>query len=101
MKWYGVVHAHIHIFLILILVGGGKRPSTRWIGGWVGPRSGLDDMNKKKFLPLPGLQLRTLGRAARSQSLYRLSYRGVRMYFNISEIDIVIEVQGLETWNIC
>jgi hypothetical protein len=40
----------------------------------VGPRAGLDDVEKKKFLTLTGLELRPLGRPARSQSLYRLRY---------------------------
>jgi hypothetical protein len=38
----------------------------------VGLRTGLDDMEKRKFLTLPGLELRPLGRPGRSQSLYRL-----------------------------
>jgi hypothetical protein len=42
----------------------------------VGPRAGLYDMEKRKFLTLPGLELRPLGRPARSQSLYRLRYPG-------------------------
>jgi hypothetical protein len=37
----------------------------------VGPRTGLDDMEKRKFLTLPGLEPRPLGRPACSQSLYR------------------------------
>jgi hypothetical protein len=40
------------------------------------PGAGLDDVEKRKFLTLPGLELRTLGRPARSQSLYRLGYPG-------------------------
>jgi hypothetical protein len=51
-------------------------PGTHWIGGWVGPRAGLDDMEKWKFLTLPGLELRPLSRRARSQSLYGLRYPG-------------------------
>jgi hypothetical protein len=43
-----------------------------WIGGWVDPRAGLDDVEKGKFLTLPGLELEPLGRPAHSQSLYRL-----------------------------
>jgi hypothetical protein len=42
----------------------------------VDPRAGLDDMEKRKFLTLPGLEFRILGHPARSQSLYRLSYPG-------------------------
>jgi hypothetical protein len=53
-----------------------KAPGTHWIGGWVGPRAGLDDLEKRKFLTLPGLELRPLSRPARSQSLYQLCYPG-------------------------
>jgi hypothetical protein len=42
----------------------------------VGPRAGLDEVEKRKFLTLPGLELLPLGRPARSQSLYRLRYPG-------------------------
>jgi hypothetical protein len=42
----------------------------------VGPRAGLDDVENRKFLTLPGLELRPLGHPARSQSLYRLRYPG-------------------------
>jgi hypothetical protein len=42
----------------------------------VGPRTGLDDVEKRKFLTLPCLELRPLCSPARSQSLYRLSYPG-------------------------
>jgi hypothetical protein len=38
-------------------------------------RAGLKVIENWKFLALPGLQLRPLGRPARSQSLYRLRYR--------------------------
>jgi hypothetical protein len=40
----------------------------------VGPRAGLDDLEKRKFLITLGLELRPLGRPALSQSLYRLRY---------------------------
>jgi hypothetical protein len=40
----------------------------------VGPRAGLDDIEKRKFLTLPGLELRPVGRPARNQSLYQLRY---------------------------
>jgi hypothetical protein len=53
-----------------------KSPRTHWIGVWVDPRAGLDDVDKRKFLTLPGLEHRTLGHPTRSQSLYRLSYSG-------------------------
>jgi hypothetical protein len=40
----------------------------------VGPRAGLDYVEKKKLLTLPGLELRPLGPPARSHSLHRLRY---------------------------
>jgi hypothetical protein len=52
---------------------GESTPGTLWIWGWVGPRAGLDDREKRKILPPPGLEPRPLGRPARSQSLSRLS----------------------------
>jgi hypothetical protein len=55
---------------------GGRAPGTDRIGGWVSVRAGLDDVEKRKFLILPGLELRHLGRPARSQSLHRLRYPG-------------------------
>jgi hypothetical protein len=55
---------------------GERAPGTHWIGGWVGPRTGLHDMGKRKFLALPGLEVQPLGRPALRQSLYRLRYPG-------------------------
>jgi hypothetical protein len=43
---------------------GKSDPGTHWIGGWVDSRTGLDDLEKRKFL-------------TRSQSLYRLRYVGI------------------------
>jgi hypothetical protein len=42
----------------------------------MGPRASLDDIDNRKFLTLSRLELRPLGRPARSQSLYRLRYPG-------------------------
>jgi hypothetical protein len=69
----------IHVFLTSALAVGewstshlgpfspGERaPGTHWLGCWVGPRAGLDDVEKRKFLILPELELRALGCPARS-----------------------------------
>jgi hypothetical protein len=85
MKAYGGVDVLIHVFLFLALVGGewsASRPGrftpgeracgTHWVGGWVGPRASLDNVERRKFLTLPGLELRPVHHLARSQSLYRL-----------------------------
>jgi hypothetical protein len=38
----------------------GRSRGTHWIGGWSDPRAGLDDVEKRKFLILPGLELQLL-----------------------------------------
>jgi hypothetical protein len=45
-----------------------RAPGTHCIGGLVDPRAGLDDMEKWKFLTLPGLELRPLGRPGLEKS---------------------------------
>jgi hypothetical protein len=35
-----------------------KSPATHWIGGWMGPRTNLDVVEKRNILPLPGIQPR-------------------------------------------
>jgi hypothetical protein len=32
-------------------------PGNHWMGGWVGPRPGLDAMEKRKAFPLMGIKL--------------------------------------------
>jgi hypothetical protein len=83
------VDVQIHIFFASALAGGEwsasrsgrftpgyRTPGTYCIGGWVDPRAGLDDVEKRKFLTLPGLKLRPLGRPACSPSLYRIRCPG-------------------------
>jgi hypothetical protein len=73
MKAYRGVDVSIHIFLTSAALPSGERtPGTHWIGGLVDPRAGLDDMEKRKFLTLRGLEFRPFGGPARSQSLSRL-----------------------------
>jgi hypothetical protein len=68
------VDVEIHIFLTSALVGGEwstsrpvrfnsreRAPGTHWMRGWVDLRAGLDDLEKRKLLILPGLELRPLG----------------------------------------
>jgi hypothetical protein len=96
MKACGGTHVQSHIFLTSALVGGewpasrpgrftsGERaPGTRWIGGWVNLRAGLDDLEKRKFLALPGLDLITLCSPVkvnrRFGGAYQLHLQGGRM----------------------
>jgi hypothetical protein len=71
----------VNIFLTSALVGGewpASRacrftpgeivPGSHWLGDWVDLRTGLDDVEKRKFLASPGLG--ALCRPAHSQSLY-------------------------------
>jgi hypothetical protein len=89
MKTYGGMDVQTPVFLTSALAGGDwsasqpdrftsekRAPGTHWIGGWVDPRAGLDEVEKRKFLTLPGLEFRLLRRPASRQSLYRLRYPG-------------------------
>jgi hypothetical protein len=93
MKTYGGMDIQINVFLTLALVGGEwltSRPGcftpvegatgTHWIGGWVGPRTGMDDVEGRKILPLGGLKL--LGSPTHNHSLFRLQYPGSVLYIS-------------------
>jgi hypothetical protein len=81
MKAYRGMDVKVHIFLTSVQARGERLTSrpcgfipgerllgTHWIGGWVNPRSGLDDVEKRKFFTQLGHELRTVSRLARSQS---------------------------------
>jgi hypothetical protein len=66
MKAYGGVDVQIHIFLTSALAGGEwsasrpgrftpweRAPGILWIGGWVDPKAGLDEVERRKFWALP------------------------------------------------
>jgi hypothetical protein len=36
---------------------GERAPGAHWLGGSVGPRAGMDAVEKRKFLTLPGLEI--------------------------------------------
>jgi hypothetical protein len=81
-----------------IFTTGERAPGTHWIGGCVNPETFRDDVEERKFLTLPGLELRFLRRPTHSQLLYRLRYPGFHLrvicfykehisessYFNVS-----------------
>jgi hypothetical protein len=113
MKAYGGVDVYIHIFLTSALVGSewsasrpghftpGKRAaSTHWIKDWVGVRAGLDrldDVEKRKFLILPGLILLPLGRPVRSQSLYRRRYPDKNIFKDVQD-NIAWLAEAVSCW---
>jgi hypothetical protein len=47
-------------------IPGESAPGTHWIRGWVDPRACLEDVKKRKFLTLQGLELRPVCRPART-----------------------------------
>jgi hypothetical protein len=57
MKAYARVDVCIHVFLTSALAGsewsasrsGRFTPGTHWIGGWVGLRIGLEDVERRKI----------------------------------------------------
>jgi hypothetical protein len=52
----------------------GKSPDNHCIGDWVGPIAGPDDVEKRKFLAIPGLNSYPSAFHSRSQSVYRLRW---------------------------
>ena len=66
-----------------------ERPGTHFTGGWVGPGAGLDG---RKISSPPGFDT---GPSARSQSLYRLSYR---VHF---EMSYILELTGYRRRGCC
>jgi hypothetical protein len=65
MKTYGGVDVYIHVFFTSALVGGERSasrpsrftPGASWVGGWVGLRTGQDDVERRNILLLLGLEL--------------------------------------------
>jgi hypothetical protein len=91
MKAYGGVGVWIHICLTSALAGdewsasrpGSFTPCTHWIGGWVNPKAGLDDLKKRTFWTLPRLELRPLGRPARIPAPTVYTAQGVYIMIHI------------------
>jgi hypothetical protein len=76
----------------------------------VDPGAGMDDVKKKNSLTAPGLELRSLGCSARSQSLYRLRNPGstnlLKMYERYPERKDTspVKMQGIfffRKWQCC
>jgi hypothetical protein len=68
-------------------------------GGWVGPRAGLDTQATGKILsPLPGIEHRSSGHPARSQTLYWLSYPAHNIIL-LPYIIIIIIIIIIITWH--
>jgi hypothetical protein len=53
-----------------------RAPCVHTIGCFLDPRTGLNDVEERKFFTLAGLEPLPFGRPDRSQSLYRLRYPG-------------------------
>jgi hypothetical protein len=66
---------------------------TYWIGGWV------DDLEKRKFLTLLGLELQPLGHPAHSLSLYQLHYPGFEVFMEVEIYTAVVWVKM--AYNLC
>jgi hypothetical protein len=104
MKTCGGVDIHVYEFLTSAIVGGEwsasrpcrftpmeRAPGTHWTGGWVGLRTSLDDMERRKILSPTGTRTPSSRPPASSHSLYRLSYLGSCLYDgNLSELLVVV-----------
>jgi hypothetical protein len=92
---------YIYVFLTSALAGGEwlalhsgritareRDPINHWIGDWVGPRTGLDDVEKRKLLTVPGLEFRPIYRLTHSQSLYRVRYANSFKVFHLKILNL-------------
>jgi hypothetical protein len=81
MTTYGGVEIQIYVILTSAVVGGewsASQPGrftpgegtlgTHWIERLVDPRAGLDNVERRKILPLEGLELRPLGSPTRKHT---------------------------------
>jgi hypothetical protein len=74
IKTYGGVDVLIHLFDVgtrwNLMISFTPPPlfpreiasGTHWLRRYVGPRTGMDDMERRKILPLQGLEVQPLGR---------------------------------------
>jgi hypothetical protein len=98
LRDHGIVGVETHVLLTSALVRrewsasrpgrfipGERDPDNHYMGGWVGPRDDLDEMEKWKFLSSPGFEIRLLGSPASSQSLYLLNYPGSVLIFDVTQ----------------
>jgi hypothetical protein len=94
MKTYGGVEVSIHVFLTLALYAcewSASRPcrfppkeivpGSPWIGGWVGQRPSLDATEKRRMLPLAGIEPRPSSPSLLPTELRRLSFSYIILYF--------------------
>jgi hypothetical protein len=66
----------------------------------VGPRAGVENVEKRNFFTLPGIELRSLGRPPLSRSLYGIRYPGsnnnlynMKVYFMSSTRNFLFLIQ--------
>jgi hypothetical protein len=99
-RWSWVVSSYPYRF-----IPGERVPGAHWIGDWVRPRAGLDDMEEWKLLTLLGLEPRPLRHPDYIQSLYRLRYPGsiisVRDRYQFLYFDITSIVAGTGNSSSC
>jgi hypothetical protein len=71
-----------------------RDPGTHWIGNWVDPIAGLNDVEKLQFLTLPELKLRSFGRPAYRYliPIYKFS-RNIFVQMNIYRVTLEIHVK--------
>jgi hypothetical protein len=66
--------------------------SIHWIGRWVGPGTGLDNVQKRKFSVLSGLEHQPLCSPAHCQSLYSLETEINNLV--MADVDFLCEIVG-------
>jgi hypothetical protein len=102
MKMYGGAEIQLHAFLTSALDGsewsasrigrftpGKEAPGTQWLGGWVGPRAGLDAVTKRRnpYPRRPRLRVSLKMEAARSSEML-VSYHITTQCYDTADLDL-------------
>jgi hypothetical protein len=91
MEVSGQLHAPV------ALLSGERAPGTHWIGGWMGPRVGLDAVEKRKIMQC---RVSKPDRLARSSTL--IPTEGSRLLFPCREItELLIRMSRCHKWVLC
>jgi hypothetical protein len=67
-------------------------PATHWIGGWVGPRAGLDAVEKRTILYVRPLQYRLSHPDSASDSNILLLRNSVHIFIGVKVIFVIVVV---------
>jgi hypothetical protein len=74
-----IMALYIYIYIFAkVFTPGERAPGTHWIGGWVGPITGLNFVEKRNILPLPVAR-----RDSKDTGVLRVECTPLHIYFSL------------------